>query len=538
MDKFNKKGAFGLVSWIIILVVVGVFITAFTLSGKVRYITIGIVLIAASMFVLIPSVQDRKFKGTRIGLFSLLLAGGLIMIFYLAVQQSVLSVSSVSVQDGKVYWVFQGAADNIGESAVTFSQKPSNYTLSNGDVVAPQTPISLTFSKGDAYCKYAVTKTSRKYLIFFNYEYYILNNPDRVINVNVKDGNGKTITLDGTESSQGTFTNSNGGSATIQTVGAFQGKNDCPNYNNVAITSNSNSFNIVNRNDLENYISSIKLNIDISSALSANKIRQSTDFISGFSSTPSFDGQFVKGNLANLGNAVFTITADQNYFNSVVYTPPVEIKPKITSIDIPSNVQQDSSSSVKVGIKNNQANSQGSMTVTATGSGIGISPGSQTAALKDSTDVYFNAKAQNSVGSYSVTITACSQNQFAQNNCDTKTQTGNIVANQPATYCGDKICQSNENSNTCATDCFVVKDNQNLTTTTTSCKFYESPYTAQSNDYGFLYYKAWFPGANPTVVTTTGCKTSGWVYIVITIAFISVLIFIIFVKFKPKRRRR
>jgi len=78
----------------------------------------------------------------------------------------------------------------------------------------------------------------------------------------------------------------------------------------------------------------------------------------------------------------------------------------------------------------------------------------------------------------------------------------------PQAYCGDGICQTGETSDNCAIDC--TKDKK--------CEWYQDEYEIAEKDYGAFYWRAiftWVPSVDPIITQSKGCRTSGWVYMLI-----------------------
>jgi hypothetical protein len=91
--------------------------------------------------------------------------------------------------------------------------------------------------------------------------------------------------------------------------------------------------------------------------------------------------------------------------------------------------------------------------------------------------------------------------------------------------CGNSVCESWETKSSCPHDC--TGGNQ-------TCSWYESSYTKETEDYGFLGWRHLFN--NPVDVKESGCKTAGWVYLVIIAFFVSVVAVVLSVYFIPKKK--
>jgi len=204
--------------------------------------------------------------------------------------------------------------------------------------------------------------------------------------------------------------------------------------------------------------------INLLSILNAKQnVRANTAFISAFNKFPTFNGMELKGE-RNIGNGVFTITADQDYFDSVVVFPPKQTKPIVDSVFIPAEINKGSSSSMRAIIKNKEIGTSGTILVKASLQSLNINPSSTNIGLADVSIVDFTISASNILGSDSVMVSACSKDQFNDNICDTKTAYFKIIGNLPSIFCGDKICQSSESETMCPIDCIALLKNTSKTT--------------------------------------------------------------------------
>lgn len=91
--------------------------------------------------------------------------------------------------------------------------------------------------------------------------------------------------------------------------------------------------------------------------------------------------------------------------------------------------------------------------------------------------------------------------------------------------CGNSVCESWETKSSCPHDC--TGDNQ-------TCSWYESSYIKETQDYGFLGWRHLFN--NAVDVKESGCKTAGWMYLVIIAFFVSVVVVVLSVYFIPKKK--
>lgn len=430
-----------------------------------------------------------------------------VSVYYGGAGQSILSLSKVSVgEDGKAYWVYTASANKPNENFI-FTATPTKFTEPDGTQVTPTQGITIVTSRSDGNCVYQTSKISR----FIGADYYILRNPEKVINVTFADGNNNIKTIDGTVVQSVSFADPDGkGSVTIETQGYLSGKYNCPGYENVAlIKQKDGTIKFYYKSDLES-ASAFDLTQLLIRSITGYPIN--TQFTSTMTSTPTFDGNRIVGQIP-LGNVVFTITADQDYFDSLVYIPPKQTDPKIDSIETPSEITKDGTSSMIVKISNQNSNS-GTIAISTESSVFSVQP-SQTNAELSTTQISssFTIKAPNAVKSGNIKVTACSVDQFSSTqNCDSKTVSIDVVSGGVNTFCGDNICQSNENFNTCSTDC----KSQTTTEQQNECKWYQDNYTTK-----FLWFNS------------EGCRLSLWIVIVTVLTIVLLIVGgIIFVKRK------
>jgi len=69
------------------------------------------------------------------------------------------------------------------------------------------------------------------------------------------------------------------------------------------------------------------------------------------------------------------------------------------------------------------------------------------------------------------------------------------------------------------------------------CAWYQDSYNSIEKDYGAFYWRAIIPFVGPVETPVSGCKTSGWVYMLIAGTFIIIVIFLILKMPKASRRR-
>lgn len=549
----NKKGFAPL----LLLAIAGVVVAMILLIGsffssELKYTLIGIAVLGAFVWLVGKGItSDRGFDRQTIIVLFIFLGVGLFFIFGNGVFQSVLSQSSIYTEGGKTFWVFTASVNNLNEK-VTFTKTPSSYTQPDGTKVTPQTGLSISMSKIENSCEYRVTKRTKSYYFgLVKYEYYILNNPERIALIKLEDNNGNVKTMDATLVDSVVFNDNDGkGSATVQTQGILGGKVNCPSYENVAIYYENNQLRIVEKASLEAKINSVP---SLLSGLSqiydyfrAN-VQTNTAFPSSFTNF-GFDGNSVLGTL-NFGNGLITITADQDYFDSVVYSPPKEVDPRINNINIPQEIKADATESVRVDISNALSGSEGTIIVKATASGLTINPSSSNVLLRNSATVYFNVKASSNERTSEFRVEACSTSQFGSPKCDVETKSFTIIKETETPSgpsCGDGICQSNENSLTCISDCPIIVNNNDSSDSQTACaeKASSQPFLGwtwvESTDSSCGLNPLCLLGITDPKITTTGqCKASFLVYYIIGGVILVLGVATIFlIKSTPKRKKR
>ena len=455
--------------------------------------------------------RKNKSKKILIGIGVVILV--VAMFFVISnVSQSFFSVSEVSVGvDGKVYWLLTASANKIDEGYV-FSYSPEDYTKSDGTEVLPQESLTIAITKEDSGCEYGVEKKEEKILFGLRtFEYYILKNPERFANIKITDGNGNSQVLDATLIDSATIKDDDGeGEITIETQGILAGKVDCPDYENVAIVEGDGSFGVLERRDLESWLDGVSFFPSLTDLL--QDVDQNTQFISSFQNPPSFDRTKLVGEL-NIGNGVFTITADQDYFDSVVLIPEKEVIPKIQDIIIPSKIQQDEDSTMKV-LVSNLEDTSGTIIVSVESDDASIIPSSTNVQITDEKEIVYTMKTSDNVGNSEVCVEACSISQFGSSVCDSECKSFEITKEEPKEICGDNICQEFESETTCPEDCLEDDSNED---DDLICSFYQTYKEKERCGIGCSIGLK-----EPTIIKK--CSLSTWVYFVSGIVLLSLFI--------------
>lgn len=379
--------------------------------------------------------------------------------------QSIVSISTIPFEEGgKVYWLISSVGDSIDEG-FSFKYRVGDtikdYEKNDGSIVKPQKSMDLYFTKEDSKCEYVFSTQTRKVLFgLWKIDYFILNNPSRVADIEVRDSNGQFVILNGARNGDvKTIYDKDGkGSVTIKALGLIGAPQDCPNYENVALINDGNdNLRIVYKSDYENKLNAFSgvfgSLFGVLKYLSS-EVRDNSQFTSSFDSYPQIDTRNSRlvGDI-EIGSGFFTVTADQDYFDSVTYIPPKQAKPKIKDIFV-NDIKTKTTSSVRVDIIND-ISTKGVVTLKANAENSGIIPSSTQFTLISSATKYFTLTAGDFIGDGKVCFEVCSTGQFDSPDCDSDCENFKIIKEDVPTECGDGICQSNENNATCPEDCRV-----------------------------------------------------------------------------------
>lgn len=390
-----------------------------------------------------------------------LVLGGL---FYFSTKQSVLSLSKINVgNDGQVYWTWFASGTQSG-GTYYWDYTPKKYIKKDGSgiIITPKSALSLIVKADPTSCNYQLSKKSKNYGIFglSTITYYELNNPSMIANVHITDrSTGETKKIDATIANSRAIFYANGGSVVVEAQGVLSAKINCPEYSNVvALRFGNGQYGFYKENKFLNYFSGSNI-LDTIFASKSNfdsKIGQDKTFSNSFDNFPklSINENVVRGDV-KIGYPTFTISANQKYFKSTSYIPPKNAKPKIESINLLDKIQQGTQSSMVVNLINEGEN--GDVIIKTSSDIFDVSPSSTTTLLKNSKSVPFNLIAKNIVDCGKINVEVCAGNQFSGNvNCVSDYANSCITEKPTETFCGDGICQPNENSALCPTDCNII----------------------------------------------------------------------------------
>ena len=516
-----------------ILITLGVisliFILGLTLSITFRLFAVGVAMVVLSLIYGLKTESFGKQKGKFA--MTILIIGVLLILFSsYGTSQSYLSLSDVTVDGGKAYWLMSGIANKIDEGTI-FTYNPSETALPDGSTVKPQKSLKIEVSKDKSYCEYQLQSQSFKACGLWTYNYYTLSNAERVAKIKLKDSTtGDTTILDGTILQSKVLSPG----LTVETQGIITGKQDCPPGNTVAIIANkdgspkitSTSY-IAEKKSLTTGASCFSLLDSIANYYTSAP--SNAQFTGAFEGAPAISSGILKGD-KDIGSGLFTFTASQEYFNSVILAPAKPAVPKVANFNIP-NIQAGKTGSVRIDIQN--SGTPGTINVITTADGYSVFPSSQNTLLNDHVSLYLTLTAKNVPGTGSVTVKTCSTNQFGANTCSSKTGTGTIVSGSSgvSSYCGDGNCDFNENSAVCSADCKASDDGGRIGDT--ACSWYQEQVPNS------LIVKRWYNyigiGSPKLVTDGSKCVTAGWVNAAIIGFFTLLGVTIIGYMWKPQR---
>ena len=460
---------------------------------------------------------------------------GLAFILSIGITESVLSLSEITEDSGKVYWTFFASASKP-EEAYSFYYNPQDYTTKDGLNVEPQDNLELVIYPEHPKCTYQLNKQVKKSGILNTMTYYTLSNPEKVAMVTISDGKSGNKQLDGTVVSSLQIKDTDGdGKVTIETQGLLSGKFSCPSQSNVVLVYDEDisKYNFFYKNELDNYISSVSYtggNIVGYLAglyLSKNNLKINRDFTSTADNV-EFSGTDEVILEIDFGYPTFTITADQDYFDSTTYRTNVA-KPEISDIDYNNEVKVDDTTTIQLKLKNLEK-SEALASIEASSKYGSISPSSKSVSIKeDASYVYFQYKAPNYNICSDIDFKICGTSQFSSVECDSeKIKICSRDERNVREYCGDNICQSYESFSTCPDDCNKGGGGGG----SIECAWYQTPST--KTEYGFLYWRAYTPFIEPKEKEV--CKVSNIFNILAILIVFSILSAYAIYLNKPRRK--
>lgn len=430
-------------------------------------------------------MQNSSVK--YIGIILIILMIGYLLFNNVNIPFSVLSESkNVIFENGKVYNIVLLSIDKI--TSTTYLFKPSDYTLQNGSIVKGTKNVSILFTPENPICIYSLRAEGEPTIFGYNlnlWKIYYMTEPTITSNIKIKIDNEEKI-LDGSGVGNKVifFNKNNNGILEITTQGALMSKERCPSPSGLIVLNDNGRPKIVSQAkyiELKNAKFTDCL-IVCSSPLSpfcfscwqefqnlvlyGSQLPQAENFKT-FNALLFADpaGTETKTTLKGVmplnsaTNPVLTIKADQNYFDSVIFSEPAT-KPKIVSLTC-SNALEEKTTTLRA-ILENTGNIDAVYNLRITTNLGSIKP--------TSTSLLVQAKQQNfqdyiwyvpSVSAdttYTITLEACSDL-----GCDRKTCSNKILDVPPwpwqndtnVEYCGNGKCSTatGENYINCPQDC-------------------------------------------------------------------------------------
>jgi len=538
----NKRGFLQLLTLPIIIALL--IFAILVIGGFLVFASFNLLPIVGGAMIILAIIFGLKGKFTKgKGVFlAFIVIAGLVLLLAGATLQNTLAVSNYEDNSGNTHWLVNAVATGVDEG-YTFRSLPSQTVNTEGETIKPSEEATLFISKAESYCEYQLNKVEKsKNLGLTKLNYYELKAPERVSLIKVRDNFGTEKIIDGTITRTETFYN-NGGELKFTTVGILASKQDCQEGSNVAIIYGSNGeIGIKDRGELENFFNRLSIFRGILTLIDLPTVRDNTAFLSNFEDYSVRGTERFIGDV-EIGNVEFTIDADQNYYNSVVVTPEKSAKPRISSIEIQSDIKVDTTSGVILKISNNGP--KGGIIIDASTEFGDISPTSKNAILEDTLSSVFTLKVPNlETNNKEVCFTVSSTDgQNSDTDCESFS-----VSKKADDKCGNGVCESFESFTTCpsdcekSTECEIDSDcSAGLSCIDGKCKsLLECGFGQQ------LSTKTKSVGKGPLgigklvglteEVTTEKCVTAGWViWVVLGIVILALGITAIMVN-KPKKR--
>lgn len=412
------------------------------------------------------------------------------------------SSTNVQFSNGNVYQVATLTIDKT--QSTTFLMTPQNYTLSNGSTVVPRNNVTFTFTPSQQFCTYRLDAQSDPVILGQNlngWNYYGVGNPrlSAFVRINSSASNGD-VTLNVTNvGEQLTLPASDGsGSVSAQVQGVLGTGSNCPDSSGLVVLNNNGQPRVVSQAAYNDYktrrindayitcgFGGVLNPLSVSTCINNALVDVSTG--SGIPEASNFRGEFqgltfadsigtqiktqITGvvNPTRFANPVITLTADQAYFNSFIYSPPRLSQPQILSISC-GDMTESRSATIRATFRNTGATndiftytiSTNKGSITPTTGTIPMNAGDQGVQ-----NFVYSVPSVSSTEPYNVNVQLCTSNQI-QSNCVQSQCNGNIIdvpppaipglpQNPVTPYCGDMQCNAarGETTLTCSQDCPV-----------------------------------------------------------------------------------
>jgi len=408
------------------------------------------------------------------------------------------SSTNVQFSNGNVYQIATLTIDKT--QSTNYLMIPQNYTLSNGSTIVPSNSVTFTFTPSQQFCTYRLDAQSDPVILGQNlngWNYYTPGNPrlSAFVRINSSASTG-FATLNVTNvGEQLTLPASDGnGSVSAQVQGILGTGSNCPDSSGIVVLNNNGQPKVVSQAAYNDYrtrrindayivcgfggvINPLSVSTCINNALvdvaTGSGIPPASNFVGEFDGLVFADplGTQVKTQITGVvnptrfANPVITLTADQAYFNSFIYSPPQLGQPQILSISCGDMVES-RSGTVRTIFRNSGAGNDIFRYTISSNKGS-VTPSTGTIQINGADQaaqdfVYSVPSTTSATEPYTINVQLCTSNQVGSN-CVQSQCNGNIIdvpatliPTQPMTpYCGDNQCNAarGETSLTCPQDC-------------------------------------------------------------------------------------
>lgn len=414
--------------------------------------------------------------------------GGLIFVIALifivpTYTASVLSVSE-NVElgtDGKAYTILQLRVEN-SDLATYRLKSPNGYIFDDGTTLNDGQDILLSVKPSPQYCNYNLYPRQVTIAGFVIDNYYELGNPTRKQTLTFStDKSSNTLSLSAFTPQSGNLLASDGkGVMAVESQGAFQGGQDCPQGDYVAIIKDGKPI-VVSESNFEkrrNLVSCLDLNF-VQCLVSYNDLvtgefeRSDTDFVEFadivngvvFDNPSNPSAVRVYPRASSFSQPVVTIKTDEDFFNLVRVSPSAAlVKPQILSFT-DNGIYENQKGNYRLIVKN-----PSDVTKTFTGT-IYVNKGSISPLSFQVSNIPAGGQGQVTFIYQAPSTSATEKDgiRFDYEVCDkwdifSECSSGyeriDLINEDPVVvpdpdkgYCGDGICQSTEDYGICSKDC-------------------------------------------------------------------------------------
>ncbi|MFB5623323.1 MAG: hypothetical protein ACE5RP_00180 [Nitrosopumilus sp.] len=370
--------------------------------------------------------------------------------------------TSVELKGSKLFWLTTLSVDSENEELTAryiVDDNVRKQELPNGDVVEPQESFSVSFSVDSNRCEYSLQATEYRNILT-NLKYYAVSGtPERRIDYKVS--NSKTDeekVFSAFDESQKIFSDNDGkGQIIVKSLGSLQGLRDCSQQQVWMCVDDNNELRFIDPTTIEGLL------------VTGNDARVCRIYAEEFPSNfiVGFDNGYLEGQSRfigvmpdnSIGTAVVSVSADQDFFDSIVYTPAEVVDPKITDITF-SRLVTGKTGTMKVRVEN-RADNFGNVQLKVSSEGLGFTPSQKTITLDTLKEVFFTVTTPFvSAEDVEVCVVASSTgNQFEAGKTDEDCVKVDI-SDDGTVSCGNSICEPElgETSSTCNVDCPIIQE--------------------------------------------------------------------------------